>query len=293
MNGVAKQSEEEGLLDPRALSKPRDLQVDAASAWAFVDTLDNGVVVIAYDNGKVVECDNPNLTESESRHCKLAMEQNGDDANGQQGGQAWKYPTKSPTKPPTKSPTIPPTNRPTIFTTESLQPTDSPTPRGDPFVLRGIIWYDRNANGSRVIDDAGRTATGDEPSDAVVRVAGTTAAAANAAAFGSLRQPVLVAGAVGLGVGVTVLGLGLVPAFLANGSEADLTRLRVGYVDSGGDPAILDDAAVKQAEVDDRRALWNNVGLYAAWTGALVAIAGGAALAAAVTLIDDETEVQP
>jgi hypothetical protein len=100
------------------------------------------------------------------------MEQNGDDANGQQGGQAWKYPTKSPTKPPTKptksptkpqtkpptksptipptkSPTIPPTNRPTIFTTESLQPTDSPTPRGDPFVLRGVIWYDRNANGRR------------------------------------------------------------------------------------------------------------------------------------------------
>ena len=146
---------------------------------------------------------------------------------------------------------------------------------------------------SRVIDDAGRAATGDEPSDAVVRVAGTTAAAANAAAFGSLRQPVLVAGAVGLGVGVTVLGLGLVPAVLANGSESDLTRLRVRYVDSGGDPAILDQAASKQAEVDDRRALWNNVGLYAAWTGALVAIAGGAAIAAAVTLIDDETEVQP
>jgi len=89
------------------------------------------------------------------------------------------------------------------------------------------------------------------------------------------------------------VGLGVIPAFMTTGAENDLTRLRGRYVDSGGDRAILDDAAAKQLEVDGNRGLWNNAGIYAAWGGALVAVAGGAALVAAFTLIDDETKVQP
>jgi hypothetical protein len=154
MDGIAKRSEGGGPVDPppRALSEPLGLQADAAHvslAGAFVDTLDNGVVVITYGDGKVVKCDDPHLTKNEIVHCKEAMEQNGNDAAGEQGGQAWKPPTGSPTRSPTRPPTVPPTDSPTAFVTESLQPTDGPTPRGDPFVLRGIIWYDRNANGRR------------------------------------------------------------------------------------------------------------------------------------------------
>lgn len=146
---------------------------------------------------------------------------------------------------------------------------------------------------TRVVDDAGRAVSGAEPGDAVVRTSGTTAAAANADTVMGLRQPILIGGAVGLGAGVVALGLGVIPAFMTTGAENDLTRLRTRYVDSGGDRAILDDAAAKQVEVDRNRGLWNNAGIYAAWGGALVAVAGGAALVAAFTLIDDETKVQP
>ena len=150
------------LLHPRvASSNIRDLQVDDAAivglANAFVDTNDNGVTVITFEDGKVIKCDDSSLSEIDLLHCKYAMEQDGNDADGLQGGQNWKPPTQSPTKSPTisptkaltKSPTNTPTNTPTIYTTESQEPTDGPTPRGDPFVLRGIIWYDRNANGRR------------------------------------------------------------------------------------------------------------------------------------------------
>jgi hypothetical protein len=55
----------------------------------------------------------------------------------------------SQTKAPTQAPTKGRTNRQAIYTDDSMEPTDGPTSRGDPFVLRGIIWYDCNANGRR------------------------------------------------------------------------------------------------------------------------------------------------
>jgi hypothetical protein len=168
MNRVRQQSKEDELLHPRvASSNIRDLQVDDAAivglANAFVDTNDNGVIVITFEDGKVIQCDDSSLSESDLLHCKYAMEQDGNDGDGMQGGQNWKPPTLPPTKTPTKAPTKSPTNAPTIdindsleptdvptiYINNSLEPTDGPTPRGDPFVLRGIIWYDRNANGRR------------------------------------------------------------------------------------------------------------------------------------------------
>jgi hypothetical protein len=156
MNGVTQQTEDDELLYLHALPKIRDLQVNVANislANAFVDTNDNGVIVITFEDGKVIHCDDPTLIEKDILHCKYAMEQDGNDADGLQGGQDWtpptQRPTESPTQRPTKLPTISPTNSPTIYTTQSMEPTDGPTPRGDPFVLRGIIWYDRNANGRR------------------------------------------------------------------------------------------------------------------------------------------------
>jgi hypothetical protein len=120
---------------------------------AIVNINEDGVVVIEFDNGYIVKCndDGANLSESDMLHCKIAMEQDGNDADGMQGGQEWSPPTQRPTtRYPTERPTrSPTTTSPTIYTTASREPTDGPTPRGDPFVLRGIIWYDRNANGRR------------------------------------------------------------------------------------------------------------------------------------------------
>lgn len=125
-------------------------EVYANLAGALVATNEKGALVIEFSNGNVIECDNPDLTDFERIHCKIALEQDGDDADGEQGGQDWSPPTVSPTSSPTAGPTSVPTSMPTPAPTKTTdEPTDAPTPRGDPFVLRGIIWYDRNANGRR------------------------------------------------------------------------------------------------------------------------------------------------
>ena len=47
-------------------------------------------------------------------HGNAATEQNGDDANGEQGGQYWSRPTRTPTTPRTREPTGTPTGHPSI-----------------------------------------------------------------------------------------------------------------------------------------------------------------------------------
>jgi hypothetical protein len=72
---------------------------------------------------------------------------------------------------------------------------------------------------------------------------------------------------------------------MARGAEGDLRNLRVDWIESGAsDEAILDAAGRKQAEVDRLRGLWNTAGVPAVWGGVVVALAGGAALAAGTLL---------
>jgi len=69
-------------------------------------------------------------------HGNTASEQDGNDSEGLQGGQNWtSYPTKSPSLTPTQTPTNSPTFQPTL--------------RGLPKTVRGMMWYDANANGVR------------------------------------------------------------------------------------------------------------------------------------------------
>mmetsp|Transcript_33334 Transcript_33334/g.80621 ORF Transcript_33334/g.80621 Transcript_33334/m.80621 type:complete len:774 (-) Transcript_33334:271-2592(-) len=70
-------------------------------------------------------------------HDNLANQQDGNDLWGKQGGQ---YYTGATTPPPTPPPT---TSAPTS------SPTGRPTIAGRVHVLRGVTWYDRNANGKR------------------------------------------------------------------------------------------------------------------------------------------------
>ena len=99
--------------------------------------------------------DHVNITE----HLNWSMEKNATDEWGLQGGQNWTTPTAKPTFPPTKSPTpkpsISPSSEPSVSPTLSPinsptnTPTFYPTLRGEPHVLRGAVFYDRNANGVR------------------------------------------------------------------------------------------------------------------------------------------------
>jgi len=99
------ESEEDELLDPIANSILRDLQAEmdeAASPEGQVlvhpftvvkDT--SGVVSLVLDTGKIIKCDlkdNQVLLADEIIHCNMALQKNGDDADGQQGGQDWKPP---------------------------------------------------------------------------------------------------------------------------------------------------------------------------------------------------------
>ena len=129
---------------------------ESLAGVAVVDTENN---VLEYEDGEIIDCDGDVnlLTVVQTIHCKIAFEQDGDDADGSQGGQKWQPPTKAPTtlfpttsSPTTSSPTS--TSSPATVAPTSNAPTetsDAPTPRGDPFVLRGLIWYDRNGNGKQ------------------------------------------------------------------------------------------------------------------------------------------------
>ena len=132
----------------------RSLQGNAAkfaelAGVAVVDTANN---VLEYEDGNIVDCDDSDvnylLTAIQKIHCKIAFEQDGNDANGSQGGQEWQPPTKAPTPRPTTS--HPTTSHPT--SNAPTETSDSPTPRGDPFILRGLIWYDKNGNGRQDVN---------------------------------------------------------------------------------------------------------------------------------------------
>ena len=98
-------------------------------------------------------------------HCSTASENDASDSWGEQGGQFWSPPTKRPTSKPTVSPTTPkpvptvspslvPSDQPSFMPSISSfpsggEPTYHPTLHDKLFVLRGTIYYDRNANGKR------------------------------------------------------------------------------------------------------------------------------------------------
>jgi len=75
-------------------------------------------------------------------HGKNAEELNADNSGGSQGGQQWQ-PEVATTEGPTAAPSPAPSLQPTP------SPTEHPTLHGDPFTLRGSVFYDRNANGQR------------------------------------------------------------------------------------------------------------------------------------------------
>eukprot|EP00804_Cyclotella_cryptica_P000418 CCRYP_020910-RB/>CCRYP_020910-RB protein AED:0.02 eAED:0.02 QI:301/1/1/1/1/1/2/962/712 len=88
-------------------------------------------------------------------HCSTSTENDASDAWGTQGGQFWSPPTPGPT---TASPTTHrPSNAPSLSPSSSQSPTGrrpriTPTLHDKLFVLRGTIYYDRNANGRRDAD---------------------------------------------------------------------------------------------------------------------------------------------
>jgi hypothetical protein len=131
-----------------------------------------------------------------------------------------------------------------------------------------------------VADDAGRALTGNEPIVRTTNPSTSTAPLPTAARF-----PLQIGGAVGLAVGLTAAGIGIIPGALARGAEGDLRALRVDWVESGAsDDAILDAASRKQGEVDRLRGLWNTAGVPAVWGGVVVALLGSGALAVGTLL---------
>mmetsp|Transcript_30363 Transcript_30363/g.63460 ORF Transcript_30363/g.63460 Transcript_30363/m.63460 type:complete len:1137 (+) Transcript_30363:166-3576(+) len=116
------ESEVDEFLDPIAQSILRDLQAEvdeAASSpghivkqrlfdpvilehpFTVVKDTASGVISVIMDTGDVIKCDEQDLLPNEIIHCNMALEQNGDDADGEQGGQLWKSsaPTMSPVLP--------------------------------------------------------------------------------------------------------------------------------------------------------------------------------------------------
>ena len=164
-------SEEDNLLDPIAKAILRELQTEAEDEHIDTQHMINidGVLVEGKEDEHVnsnhivnidalfvgeeedIKCDPSKLSQSEMIHCQKASES---DHNDSSGGKDWKFPTHNPTSlsPSTsRSPTLP-TASPSSESTESPvthSPTHSPTPRGDPYVLLGTIYYDRNVNGQR------------------------------------------------------------------------------------------------------------------------------------------------
>ena len=124
---------EEELLDATAKSILRNLlEDDNNDAAAPPASTSNNIRGSANNNSNNAD---RNL-QTVNIHQNDALENNANDAHGSQGGQDWSPPTLTPTPPPT-----------TPFPTSS--PTSHPTIHGKEFILRGIMWYDRNANGVR------------------------------------------------------------------------------------------------------------------------------------------------
>jgi hypothetical protein len=132
---------------------------------------------------------------------------------------------------------------------------------------------------SDVVDTAGRTVTGDEPSDPVVAVAADVVE-------NPVVLPLRIGGGAALGVGVIAAVVGTLPALAYRGAEGQLADLREDYLRSG-DTAFLDAAAEQQAAADRSRAAWNGAGIYAVWGGVVLAVAGAGAVAASFLLTEE------
>lgn len=143
---------------------------------------------------------------------------------------------------------------------------------------------------TEVVDGVGKDFTKTEPADSFAN--SSTPATTNPTTTTStkpapaLQQPLLIGGGVGVGLGVALVAIGMVPALQASGAEGDLKVLRARYVDAGRDDDVLQQAKQKQLDAEGSRELWNNVGIYAVWSGVVVAAAGGGALAASFLLQD-------
>ena len=132
MNINNKMTPEDELLDVAAQSILRDLHEDASSQHLRGPQEDDATPRRSSQHLLRGLTD-----QGETVHYNASFEHDAHDANGYQGGQAWTHaPTPSPTGIPT---TAAPTRSPTQY----------PTLQGWQFFLRGVVWYDRNANGVR------------------------------------------------------------------------------------------------------------------------------------------------
>jgi hypothetical protein len=107
----------------------------------------------------------------------------------------------------------------------------------------------------------------------------------------SMSQNLLLAGGTALGVGVVVAGAGLVPLFVHSSHAGSLNGRRLRYVESGGDPALLQEAAEAQREADAWQGHWNDLGIWVFWGGAVVAVAGAAMLGASFALPTEDASM--
>jgi hypothetical protein len=174
----------------------------------------------------------------------------------------------------------------TIFTLQLVDRSGTTKARGSAQVS---ARDDLGGQVGEVVDDVGHQLTGDEPVDAPApRSSSSQSSAPLAAYLAGLKTPLLIGGGSAAGVGVILVVAGVTPALLYSGAESELRVLRLRYVDGGGDQAVLDAAVQKQADAEGWRRAWNSVGVYAVWSGLLLATAGGGALAAGLLSEDGE-----
>lgn len=142
---------------------------------------------------------------------------------------------------------------------------------------------------SSVADDAGRAICSVEPVDDPVSASPSPSPSSSPSSpsplSSSWRLPVQVGGAAALGVGLVGVAIGAIPGVRARAAEGDLTGLRTAWLESGADDdAILARANAKQAEIDEHRGAWNSWGIAVVWSGIVVSLVGGAAVAAGTFL---------
>jgi hypothetical protein len=160
--------------------------------------------------------------------------------------------------------------------------------RGGKTIARGSTQVsaldDLAARVVQVVDDVGQQATG-QPPDADAVAPAVAAASSSPLALPAGSRPLLVYGGGAVaGTGILAFVAGVVPAVLYGGAAGDLRRLRVDYVERGGDGEVLDAATQKQREAFALQGAWNNAGRYAAWSGLALVAVGGGALAAGLLL---------
>ena len=179
-----------------------------------------------------------------------------------------------------------------VATAVDAQGTAIATERGLGGGLDGAPRADVVAN---AITTLGRLVAQEEPTGetaTVVKSEATTTSAGDTPLPAELRDPLLYGGVGGLVVGGLLMGLATIPAFQSASAEGELSVLRTAYLKDPSDDTLRD-ANARQAEAADAADLWNGPGLLAFWTGTLVVLASGGALAAGVLLTPDPDEGIP